>query len=237
MLGSIAAAEVIAHVGPRPLVELRTLVTRWLTRLDRGALGTAHLWLAERAGSRHRRRARRPDRAAERGDGDELAERFSGRLQFGTAGLRAAVGAGPMRMNRLVVRQAAAGLGQWLLDAEQTGAIPNAAQRGVVIALRRPAQERRVRVRHRPGARRPRHPVDDPSRRATDTGPGVVDHRARRRGRRGGHGVAQPAGRQRLQGVPGRRVTDRRPRRPADLRVHRPRSIRCRSCSPARTIR
>ena len=27
MLGSIAAAEVIAHVGPRPLVELRTLVT------------------------------------------------------------------------------------------------------------------------------------------------------------------------------------------------------------------
>ena len=27
MLGSIAAAEVIAHVGPRPLVELRTLVS------------------------------------------------------------------------------------------------------------------------------------------------------------------------------------------------------------------
>ena len=43
-------------------------------------------------------------------DGDPalLAERFGGRLMFGTAGLRAAVGAGPLRMNRLVVRQAAA---------------------------------------------------------------------------------------------------------------------------------
>ena len=64
----------------------------------------------------------------------QLADRFAGRLQFGTAGLRAAVGAGPMRMNRLVVRQAAAGLGAWLLDGEETGAIPDAARRGVVIA-------------------------------------------------------------------------------------------------------
>ncbi len=45
-------------------------------------------------------------------DGASCGDRFAGRLQFGTAGLRAAVGAGPMRMNRLVVRQAAAGLGQ-----------------------------------------------------------------------------------------------------------------------------
>ena len=47
------------------------------------------------------------------GDGsarEELAERFSGTLQFGTAGLRAALGAGPMRMNRVVVLRAAAGL-------------------------------------------------------------------------------------------------------------------------------
>ena len=35
------------------------------------------------------------------GADDELAARFDGRLQFGTAGLRAAVGAGPQRMNRL----------------------------------------------------------------------------------------------------------------------------------------
>ena len=67
--------------------------------------------------------------SAEAGDDVELADRFAGRLQFGTAGLRAAVAAGPMRMNRLVVRQAAAGIGQWLLDS-----VPDAADRGVVIA-------------------------------------------------------------------------------------------------------
>ncbi len=71
---------------------------------------------------------------AESGHDEELAERFDGSLQFGTAGLRAAVAAGPMRMNRLVVRQAAAGLGRWLLDAEQSGNIADAARRGVVIA-------------------------------------------------------------------------------------------------------
>jgi len=37
-------------------------------------------------------------------------------------------------MNRLVVRQAAAGVGQWLLDQQASGAIPHAAERGVVIA-------------------------------------------------------------------------------------------------------
>jgi phosphomannomutase len=64
------------------------------------------------------------------GDHAELAERFSGRLQFGTAGLRAAVGAGPLRMNRLVVQQAAAGLAQYLLDTD-----PRARERGVVIGF------------------------------------------------------------------------------------------------------
>ncbi|MEM9517348.1 MAG: phospho-sugar mutase, partial [Actinomycetota bacterium] len=71
--------------------------------------------------------------AAESGNANELRARFAGRLQFGTAGLRAAVAAGSMRMNRLVVRQAAAGLGQWLLDQDAGGAIARVRERGVVI--------------------------------------------------------------------------------------------------------
>ena len=44
----------------------------------------------------------------------ELADAFSGRLEFGTAGLRGALGPGPNRMNRVVVGQAAAGLASYL---------------------------------------------------------------------------------------------------------------------------
>jgi len=59
---------------------------------------------------------------------DELADRFAGRLQFGTAGLRGAVGAGPNRMNLATVTAATAALARWLLDRH-----PSAAQDGVVI--------------------------------------------------------------------------------------------------------
>ncbi len=45
---------------------------------------------------------------------DALAALFDGRLRFGTAGLRAQLGPGPNRMNRLVVRQTTAGLMSWL---------------------------------------------------------------------------------------------------------------------------
>ena len=44
----------------------------------------------------------------------ELAERFAGTLQFGTAGLRGEMSAGPMRMNRAVVIRAAAGLAAYV---------------------------------------------------------------------------------------------------------------------------
>ena len=53
-------------------------------------------------------------------DWAQLAERFAGRLSFGTAGLRAELGAGPLRMNQLVVRQAAAGLVRYLADQGQS---------------------------------------------------------------------------------------------------------------------
>ena len=45
-----------------------------------------------------------------------LADRFGTRLQFGTAGLRGALGAGPNRMNRAVVIRAAAGLVGYVRD-------------------------------------------------------------------------------------------------------------------------
>ncbi|GAA1592026.1 phospho-sugar mutase [Kribbella hippodromi] len=48
------------------------------------------------------------------GETAELADRFAGTLEFGTAGLRGAVGAGPNRMNRVVVIRAAAGLAAYL---------------------------------------------------------------------------------------------------------------------------
>src|SRR5215472_10832570 len=58
----------------------------------------------------------------------DLADRFSGRLTFGTAGLRGAVGAGPNRMNRATVTAATAALADWLLARD-----PAAARAGVVV--------------------------------------------------------------------------------------------------------
>ncbi|HEU4910800.1 MAG TPA: phospho-sugar mutase [Actinomycetes bacterium] len=48
------------------------------------------------------------------GDTTALTDRFGARLEFGTAGLRGALGAGPNRMNRVVVTRAAAGLTAYL---------------------------------------------------------------------------------------------------------------------------
>ncbi|MET7943090.1 phospho-sugar mutase [Streptomyces sp. NPDC005302] len=53
----------------------------------------------------------------------ELAARFAGTLQFGTAGLRGELGAGPMRMNRSVVIRAAAGLAAYLKAKGETGGL------------------------------------------------------------------------------------------------------------------
>ena len=83
-----------------------------------GLLDAARTWAAEDPDERTRTELRALVAAAERDpDGREaadLADRFDGRLEFGTAGLRAALGAGPRRMNRVVVLRAAAGLASYL---------------------------------------------------------------------------------------------------------------------------
>jgi phosphomannomutase len=64
------------------------------------------------------------------GETAALEARFAGRLAFGTAGLRGAMAAGPARMNRVVVRESAAGIARHLRDH-----VPGAAERGVAIAF------------------------------------------------------------------------------------------------------
>lgn len=66
----------------------------------------------------------------EAGDEPALREQFSGRLQFGTAGIRGTMGAGPGRINRALVGQVTLGLGRYLL-AE----VPGAAAQGVVVGF------------------------------------------------------------------------------------------------------
>ncbi len=51
----------------------------------------------------------------EAGDLPALQARFGSRLEFGTAGLRGELGAGPNRMNQVVVAQTALGLGRFLI--------------------------------------------------------------------------------------------------------------------------
>ncbi|MFF7747830.1 phospho-sugar mutase [Streptomyces sp. NPDC007971] len=78
-------------------------------------IAQAKAWLAEDPDAETRRELAE---LIDAGDVTELSARFSGTLQFGTAGLRGELGAGPMRMNRSVVIRAAAGLAAYLKKNE-----------------------------------------------------------------------------------------------------------------------
>ncbi|MFE4613784.1 phospho-sugar mutase [Streptomyces niveus] len=96
--------------------------------MQQDLIARAEAWLAEDPDGDTRDEMRAlidaaADAADAPGDPDALAERFSGTLQFGTAGLRGELGAGPMRMNRSVVIRAAAGLAAYLKATGQGGGL------------------------------------------------------------------------------------------------------------------
>jgi phosphomannomutase len=85
---------------------------------DPGLLARAQAWVADDPdpATRAELGALMTAATSDQGAAADLADRFSGRLEFGTAGLRGAMGAGPMRMNRVTVGRAAAGLAAWVRD-------------------------------------------------------------------------------------------------------------------------
>lgn len=85
----------------------------------------ARVWLARDPDSKTRAEV---EQLISVNDEAGLTDRFGTRLAFGTAGLRGLFGAGPNRMNRLVVRETTAGLASYLLENDD-----EAGRRGVVV--------------------------------------------------------------------------------------------------------
>ena len=81
--------------------------------MDAGLVEAARAWRAQDPDPITREEV---DELLAAGDEAGLADRFGARLAFGTAGLRGELGAGPNRMNRVLVAQAAAGLAAYLVQ-------------------------------------------------------------------------------------------------------------------------
>ncbi|MFJ2245649.1 phospho-sugar mutase [Streptomyces sp. NPDC087862] len=91
--------------------------------MQQDLIAQARTWLAEDPDPETRDELARLIESGSAESADELAARFAGTLQFGTAGLRGELGAGPMRMNRSVVIRAAAGLAAYLKAQGQGGGL------------------------------------------------------------------------------------------------------------------
>jgi phosphomannomutase len=114
---ALADAGVPAALLDRPLDDLFELAAELNENrrvpLDPGLEARARAWLADDPDPETRDEL---TRLLADGDPDAIAERFTARLGFGTAGIRGALGAGPSRMNLAVVRATVAGIAAWVRD-------------------------------------------------------------------------------------------------------------------------
>ena len=95
-------------------------------REPQGTIEAAQAWIAQDPDDTTRAELTAIVEAAQAGDAAAVADldsRFGARLEFGTAGLRGEIGAGPNRMNRVLVSQAAAGFAAYLRAREESPSV------------------------------------------------------------------------------------------------------------------